>query len=237
MKKITLAIILALIALGTRAQESAMRFNLLLDELRYVRDSLDAPITDLSVTQDFRWLITYGKNSYSYLGIPKKLTDRLAGISRSNETILSADLLADSSWIIATSKDKIYFSDLPSPLFAAFENLDNQDARVNFLRVWNDKFIIFYNRYKFLAQGISKKAYRSLNKLIRRGELIKDMEVYGDSFIILFGHKGILGYHVPIKLEQTLYSIQQRAKTIELIRRLPNGHWIVIYNRNMFRVI
>ncbi len=238
MKKLHITIAFILMSMGLMAQGTQQaRFNLLLDELRYIRDSLNMAITDLSVTHDMRWLITYGQNSYSYLGIPTQLQKRLKGISSSDEKILSADLLGDSSWVVITDKDKVYFYGLNDALLKAFEVLDRRDARVNFMRVWDGQFIIFYNKYKFLSMGISKNIYRSLNRLIKKGKLVKDIEIHGDAFVILFGHKGIMGYKVPEKLKDRLYRLQQRARTIDLIRRLPDGKWIIIFNKNQYLVI
>ncbi len=237
MKTAAYTIILMLAWLSGWSQSNEVRFNLLTDELKYIRDSVNAPITDLSVTSDLRWLITYGTNGFSYLGIPGKLQQRLQSISHSNEKILSACLLPDSSWVIVTDKDKVYFSHLATPVLKALEILDRQDAKVNFMRVWPDRFIIFYNNYQFLSGGIPRNLYKSLNRLIRKGKLIKDVELAGESFVILFGHKGIMGYKVPTSLEQGLYKLQQRVRTIDLIRRIPDGRWLVIYNGNKFMVL
>ena len=237
MKTVAYTIILLLTWLSGWSQSYEVRFNLLTDELKYIKDSINAPITDLSITGDFRWLITYGDNSYSYLGIPSKLQQRLKSISQSNEKILSACLLPDSSWVIVTDKDKVYFRHLAMPLLKALEILDRQDAKVNFMRVWPGRFIIFYNKYQYLSGGIPRNLYKSLNRLIRKGKLIKDVELAGESFVILFGHKGIMGYKVPTKVENGLYRLQQRARTIDLIRRMPDGRWLVIYNSNKFMVL
>ncbi len=237
MKKIAYIIIFFVSVVSYAQNTNDVRFNLLIDELKYVRDSLHASIIDLSVTGDFRWLITYGKNSYSYLGVPGRLQKRLEAISQTDEIILSACLVQDSGWIVQTNKEKFYFKDIPPGVPQALELLSRKRATVNFVRVWPDSFIIFYNNYKFVSEGITRNLYRSLNTLTRKGKLIKDVEIWGQTYIILFGHKGILGYNLPSVVKENLYRIQQNAQSIDLVRRLPNSKWLVIYNGNQFLVI
>lgn len=238
MKKliITTAIILGFAL--TYGQSLEIRRNFLTDELAYVRDSLDLDITALSVTDNFSWLITYGQNSFSYFDVPADLRKRLDKINKSNAAITGAELMQDSAWIVVCDGDKVFFRNLSIQQKEALQKIHRKNGKINFLRIWApDKFVIFFNNTRFVAMGISKNLYKSLNKLLSRGKKIKDVEIYGNSFIILFGHKGILGYKLPPALKNKLIKLQQRCYTIDFVRHLPTGEWIIIYDRNKFLTV
>ncbi len=238
MKKIIITIAIILGFTVSYAQSLEVRRNFLTDELVYIRDSLDLAITSLSVTDNFSWLITYGQNSFSYFDAPHNLRQRLDKINKSNAAITSAELMQDSAWIVVCDGNKLFFKNLSIAQKEALQKIDRKNGKINFLRIWApDKFVIFFNDTRFLALGISKNLYKNLNKLIARGKKIKDVEVYGNSFIILFGHKGILGYNLPPALKNKLIKLQQRSYTIDLVRHLPTGEWIIIYDRNKFLTV
>jgi len=169
-------------------------------------------IKQVTFTPDGGWLVLYGANGYSSIGLPTELADKLDELNQDSKEIRLVSFTPDGGWIIVSGKQggivNGYDSkDLPQSILDKLDSLNGNGFEFKDIAFAPDgEWVILYGSNRYAAsKGMSSEVTDKLDSLIKDSRSLKQVAFVSDgSWIILYNDNRYAASGIPSTITDEL---------------------------------
>ncbi len=212
-----------------QSQSTINNLNLLKSEL----DTLSAkkmPIVSVALNQAGDWIVLYGDIGYSFIRMPKKLSETLDTLNKKESLLKDIDFSGKSGWVLSVQENAFFSDSVQGKLLSNLKKINQQGKSLVSIDTYKDKSIAVFDRNYFYHEKAPASLKKKLSELQYRNQIVKNIALTkNDGWLVLYSAKGFAYYNIPLATAQKIKQLIQNGSYINKVFFL-NDKWIVVYD-------
>lgn len=198
----------------------------------------------IALGENSSWVVFYGRNGYSWSGIPAGLAKKIQEVYEQGHEFQSITLGPNSSWVFQYKMDSggsgSWWEGIPPILAQELEKVYKQGYAVKSVALGPDaSWVYFYGHNGFSWRGIPDGLAKKIDETIEKGHTLESVFLGPDSNWVLVyrlsnGNNGAWWAGITADLEKKFQGVYKEGYGLKSVALGPNLSWTFIYGYNAY---